>query len=39
VGQAVTAWLAGQLAMTTDELIELLASLLQQLADPAVHRT
>jgi AcrR family transcriptional regulator len=33
VGQAITAWLAGQMAMTSDELIELLASLLDQLAD------
>jgi AcrR family transcriptional regulator len=35
VGQAITAWLAGQLAMTPDEVIALLASLLDQLADPA----
>src|SRR6201997_2544629 len=35
VGQAITAWLAGQMAMTSDELIELLASLLDHLADPA----
>jgi AcrR family transcriptional regulator len=33
VGQAITAWLAGQMAMTSDELIELLASLLDQLTD------
>jgi AcrR family transcriptional regulator len=33
VGQAITAWLAGQMAMTPDELIDLLASLLDQLAD------
>jgi AcrR family transcriptional regulator len=33
VGQAITAWLAGQIVMTSDELIELLASLLDQLAD------
>jgi AcrR family transcriptional regulator len=33
VGQAITAWLAGQIAMTSDELIALLASLLDQLAD------
>jgi hypothetical protein len=39
VGQAITAWLAGQLAMTPDELIGLLASLLDQLADPALLRT
>jgi AcrR family transcriptional regulator len=39
VGQAITAWLAGQTAMTPDEMIDLLASLLDQLADPALHRT
>ena len=39
VGQSLTAWLSGQLALTTDELIELLASLLNQLADPAAYRT
>jgi len=33
VGQAITAWLAGRMAMTSDELIDLLASLLDQLAD------
>jgi AcrR family transcriptional regulator len=39
VRQAITAWLAGRLAMTPDQLIGLLASLLDQLADPALLRT
>lgn len=38
VGQAVSAWLGGRIAMTADELIDHLASLLDHLADPAAYR-
>ncbi|MDT5093035.1 MAG: hypothetical protein QOH60_2398 [Mycobacterium sp.] len=38
VGQVITAWLAGKLALTSDELIDQLASLLDQIADPALYR-
>jgi hypothetical protein len=38
VGQVITAWLAGKLALTPDELIDRLASLLDQIADPALYR-
>ena len=38
VGQTLSAWLAGQMDMTADEVIDHLASLLDQLADPALHR-
>jgi AcrR family transcriptional regulator len=38
VGQAVSAWLSGRIAMTADELIHHLASLLDHLADPAAYR-
>lgn len=38
VGQAVSAWLSGRIAMTPDELIDHLASLLDHLADPAAYR-
>jgi AcrR family transcriptional regulator len=38
VGQAVSAWLGGRVAMTADELIDHLASLLDHLADPAAYR-
>jgi AcrR family transcriptional regulator len=38
VGQTLSAWLAGQLALTPDELIDRLASLLGQIADPALYR-
>lgn len=38
VGQAVSAWLSGRIAMTADELIDHLASLLDHLADPAQYR-
>ncbi|MBV9515377.1 MAG: TetR/AcrR family transcriptional regulator, partial [Mycobacteriaceae bacterium] len=39
VGQVIAAWLAGQLAKTPDELIDLLAALLDQLAYPPGART
>jgi AcrR family transcriptional regulator len=38
VGQAVSAWLSSRVAMTADELIDHLASLLDHLADPAAYR-
>ena len=38
VGQAVSAWLSGQVAMTADEVIDHLTSLLDHLADPAAYR-
>ncbi|MDT5011741.1 MAG: hypothetical protein QOH57_3358 [Mycobacterium sp.] len=37
-GQTLSAWLAGQLALTPDELIDRLASLLDQVTDPARYR-
>lgn len=36
VGQALSAWLVGRLTMTSDEMVDELASLLDQLADPAL---
>ncbi len=38
VGQAISAWLAGQIVMTPDELIDHLAALLDQLDDPTLYR-
>ncbi len=38
VGQAVSAWLGGRIAMTADEVIDHLATLLDHLADPAAYR-
>ena len=38
VGQTLSAWLAGQLALTPEELIDRLASLLGQITDPALYR-
>jgi hypothetical protein len=38
VGQTLSAWLAGQMALTTDQMIEQLASLLDRLGDPALYR-
>jgi AcrR family transcriptional regulator len=35
VGQSLAAWLAGRLAFTADEMVDHLASLLDQLAEPA----
>jgi AcrR family transcriptional regulator len=39
VGQTLSAWLAGQMALTTDEVIEQLASLLDRIGDPTLYRS
>lgn len=38
VAQAISAWLAGEVGLGPDELVDQLASLLDQLADPALYR-
>jgi AcrR family transcriptional regulator len=38
VSQTVTAWLDGELAMDSDQLVEQLASTLDQLSDPRLHK-
>lgn len=38
VGQVITAWLSGQVTLTAEQLIDRLASLLGQIADPALYR-
>jgi AcrR family transcriptional regulator len=38
VVQAISAWLAGQVELTPDELVDQLASILDALADPALYR-
>jgi AcrR family transcriptional regulator len=37
VAQAISAWLAGQVELTPDELVDQLASVLDALADPALY--
>jgi hypothetical protein len=37
VGQTLSAWLAGEVQLKPDELVDQLASLLDQLADPALY--
>jgi AcrR family transcriptional regulator len=38
VAQTISAWLAGEVSLTPDELVDQLASLLDRLADPALYR-
>jgi AcrR family transcriptional regulator len=38
VGQTLAAWLAGEVRLSPDQLVDHLASLLDQLADPALYR-
>ncbi|MGH3532155.1 MAG: TetR/AcrR family transcriptional regulator [Mycobacterium sp.] len=38
VGQTISAWLAGKVRLAPDQLIDQLASLLDELADPALYR-
>jgi hypothetical protein len=38
VGQTISAWLAGEIQLGPDPLLDLLASLLDELADPNLHR-
>jgi AcrR family transcriptional regulator len=37
VGQTISAWLAGQLALTPEQLVEQLASILDELRDPELY--
>jgi AcrR family transcriptional regulator len=38
VGQTLSAWLAGQVRLTDEQLVDHLASLLDELADPSLYR-
>ncbi|BCQ10977.1 transcriptional regulator [Mycobacterium heckeshornense] len=38
VGQTLSAWLAGQIGLSEEELVDHLASLLNELADPSLYR-
>jgi AcrR family transcriptional regulator len=38
VGQTLSAWLAGEVRMSPDQLVDHLASLIDQLGDPALYR-
>jgi hypothetical protein len=38
VGQTLSAWLAGEVRLDPDQLVDQLASLLDRLADPALYR-
>jgi hypothetical protein len=38
VGQTISAWLAGDVDLEPDQLVEQLASVLDALADPALYR-
>ena len=38
VGQTLSAWLAGEVSLGSDELVDQLASILDHLADPALYR-
>jgi AcrR family transcriptional regulator len=38
VGQTISAWLAGEVHLDPDELVDQLASLLDELADPSLYR-
>jgi AcrR family transcriptional regulator len=38
VGQTISAWLNGEVRLSPDELVDQLASLLDELADPALYR-
>jgi AcrR family transcriptional regulator len=38
VGQTLSAWLAGEVRLDSDQLVDQLASLLDRLADPALYR-
>ncbi len=38
VGQTLSAWLAGEVSLTPDELVDHLAALLDALADPSLYR-
>ncbi|EUA16117.1 putative fadD protein [Mycobacterium xenopi 4042] len=38
VGQTLSAWLAGQVGLSAEQLVDHLASLLDELADPSLYR-
>ena len=38
VGQTIGAWLAGEVRLDADQLVDQLASLLDELADPGLYR-